>query len=182
MPHHNFRREDVALNERGDPEWDEVSPDGRTLVHWVITQGRMSHEIETPRIMDAATREPLLELGDEGYDATIWWQDDGRFTIGMRHYWRPERLVLKVDRTSGTFRTVDAEDAEGPDRPIAEMTEVVSRHFTALDGEREAARKEAERAFQEQLEASRRWSRWDTAGVLFLGFCGAFLLYRWLFT
>lgn len=65
---------------------DELSPDGRTLVRWAESDGRMSHVIRTPTIVDAAGGETILLLGDDGYDVTIGWGEDGGFDIDLRHY------------------------------------------------------------------------------------------------
>jgi hypothetical protein len=47
-----------------DPVRDELSPDGRTLVRWAESDGRMSHVIRTPHILDAASGETILRCRD----------------------------------------------------------------------------------------------------------------------
>ena len=120
-----------------DPVWEERSPDGRTLVRWVENAGRMSHVIRTPKIVDAATGETILRLGDTGYDAEIFWRDEGGFEIDLRHYWRPETLRLIVDRAGGTFRIAGAGGESAP-HPLPILSRFVEAHFTAGDAAREA--------------------------------------------
>jgi hypothetical protein len=63
----------------GDRMSDELSPDGRTVVRWAESDGRMSHVIRTPAIVDAASGEAILSCADSGYDAGIVWGEDGGF-------------------------------------------------------------------------------------------------------
>jgi hypothetical protein len=138
---------------------DELSPDARTLVQWAASDGRMSHVIRTPTILDAATGAAILQLGDSGYDATIDWGADGAFDIDLRHYWRPETLRLRVDRAGGTFRTArpgGGEESAGPPHPLGELSAFVEAHFTAGDAEREAAGIAAGLVRAERLARERR--------------------------
>jgi hypothetical protein len=123
---------------------DELSPDGRTLVRWAESDGRMSHVIRTPTIVDAAGGGTILQVGDSGYDAAIIWGEDGRFDIDLRHYWRPETLKLRVDRAGGIFHTIGA-TGDGPPHPIAALSAFVEAHFTGADAKREAAGRAAGR-------------------------------------
>lgn len=128
---------------------DELSPDGRTLVRWEESDGRMSHVIRTPTIVDAATGAKILGLSDSGFDATIVWGEAGRFDIHLRHYWRAGTLALIVDRGSESFRIAGAE-AEAPAHPLREIDRFVEAHFKAAD--RAAAKTPAARSFEaEQL-------------------------------
>lgn len=138
-----------------DPADEELSPDGRTLVRWAVSDGRMSHIIRTPTILDAAGGEVILRVADTGYDAAILWGADGGFEIDLRHYWRPETLRLKVDRAAGTFRATGA-DGDGPPHPLAALSRFVETHFTAGDAEREAAGRAAGRARLDRLARDRR--------------------------
>ncbi|MBV9883007.1 MAG: hypothetical protein JO276_08370 [Sphingomonadaceae bacterium] len=109
---------------------DELSSDGRTLVRWAVSDGRMSHIIRTPAIVDAASGRPILRCGDSGFDATIAWGEEGRFAIDLRHYWRPGTLGIAVDRSAGTFR-VTGPDAEASPRPIETLSAFVAARFAA---------------------------------------------------
>ena len=111
-----------------DPVWEERSPDGRTLVRWVETDGRMSHVIRTPTIVDAAGGAPILALGDSGYDAAVDWAANGGFEIDLRHYWRPGTLRLRVDRETGTFQPLAP---AGAPRPLAGLSAFVEAQFAA---------------------------------------------------
>jgi hypothetical protein len=134
---------------------DELSPDGRTLVKWSESDGRMSHVIRTPTILDAASGETILRCGDSGYDASIAWGADGRFDVDLRHYWRPETLRLKVDRAGGSFRASGA-GGDGPPHPLDTLSAFVEGHFTGADAERAAAGEAAGRAWAERLARERR--------------------------
>ena len=144
---------------------DELSPDGRTLVRWAESDGRMSHVIRTPNIVDAASGDTILQCGDSGFDAAIAWREDGGFDIDLRHYWRPGTLRLTVDRAAGTFRVADAEDGRAP-HPLGALSAFVEARFRAA--EREAAKSPAGRS--EEAERLRsEWPLW----LLAVGLCVA---------
>ena len=136
-----------------DSDQDELSPDGRTLVRWSESDGRMSHVIRTPTIVDADGGAPILELADSGFDAQILWAENGGFDIDLRHYWRPGTLRLTVDRAAGTFRISGAPEAGSP-HPLAELSAFVEAHYQAA--EREAARNPPGPSLDERLARERR--------------------------
>jgi hypothetical protein len=111
---------------------DELSPDGRTLVQWSQSDGRMSHVICTPNIFDAASGESILRCRDSGFDASIAWRDDGGFDIDLRHYWRAGTLSVTVDRAAGTFRMAGGGEAQ-PSHKLGELSAFVEAHFQAAD-------------------------------------------------
>jgi hypothetical protein len=137
------------------PVRDELSPDGRTLVQWSESDGRMSHVIRTPTILDAAGGETILRCGDSGYDASIAWGEDSGFDIDLRHYWRPETLRLEVDRARDSFRASGV-GGDGPPHPLGALSAFVEAHFTGADGERAAAGEAAGQAQAERLARERR--------------------------
>jgi hypothetical protein len=139
----------------GDPVWEESSPDGRILVRWVENAGRMSHVIRTPEILDTATGDTILRLGDSGYDAEIVWSQDGGFELALRHYWRPETLRLKVDRAGGTFRIAGAGGESAP-HPLLILSRFIEAHFTAGDAAREAEGRAAANARTYRLARQQR--------------------------
>ena len=151
---------------------DELSPDGRTLVRWAESDGRMSHVIRTPTIVDAVTGAEILKLSDSGFDASIIWGEAGRFDISLRHYWRAGTLALTIDRGSDSFRMAGAED-EAPAHPLGEIDKFVEAHFEAAD--RAAAKTPAGRSF----EAEQLRSEWPLYLAAF-GICFAiwFLFFR----
>ena len=132
---------------------DELSPDGRTLVQWSESDGRMSHVIRTPTILDAAGGGTILKLGDSGFDATIGWGADGGFDVDLRHYWRAGTLRLTVDRSAGTFRISGAGD-DHPPHPLGELSAFVEDHFTAAD--RAAMKTAPGLSLEERLEGQLR--------------------------
>jgi hypothetical protein len=113
-----------------DPIQEELSPDGRTFVRWAESDGRMSHVIRTPEVLDAASGDTILHLGDSGFDAAIDWAEDGGFAIDLRHYWRPGTLRLTIDRSTGTFRTTGAGAGQAP-QPLGALSAFVEAHFKA---------------------------------------------------
>jgi hypothetical protein len=114
----------------GAEAWDELSPDGLTLVRWAVSHGRMSHVIITPHLLDAATHKPILIL-DDGYDAQIGWADEGRFTMSLRHYWRGGGALLEVDRKADRFRFTD-DGAEEEWQPLAGIGSAVNARFSSI--------------------------------------------------
>ncbi|HEX8644993.1 MAG TPA: hypothetical protein VF702_13875 [Allosphingosinicella sp.] len=119
-----------ALPEDGAEAWDELSPDGRTLVRWQLSHGRMSHMIVTPACYDAETGAAILRL-DSGFDAQLRWLDHGRFSLHLRHYWRRGAAAIEIDRKADRFRLL--EDAvppgPGPWVPIERLHREVEARF-----------------------------------------------------
>ena len=111
---------------------EELSPDGRTLVRWAVSDGRMSHVIRTPKILDAESGATILQFADSGFDAAIVWAADGGFEIDIRHYWRPGTLRLKVDRPAGTFTVCAADGGDGP-QPLVGLGDFVEVYFAAVE-------------------------------------------------
>jgi len=127
---------------------DELSPDGRTLVRWAISDGRMSHIIRTPTIVDAADGGTILQLADSGFDASIVWGEGGGFDVDLRHYWRAGTLRVTVDRAAGSFRLAEAGD-EQPSHDLAGLGAFVEAHFAAAD--REAIREKPASGLPEDI-------------------------------
>ena len=117
-------------------ESEEHSPDGRTLVRWAVSDGRMSHIIRTPEIVDAASGALILRCADSGFDAEIAWRDEGRFEIDLRHYWRQGTLRIAVDREAATFH--ESGGSETGAGPLSGLSDFIEAHFMAA--EREAQR------------------------------------------
>jgi hypothetical protein len=128
---------------------DELSPDGRTLVKWSESDGRMSHVIRTPTVVDAASGDTILRCSDSGFDASIIWGADGGFDIDLRHYWRAGTLRVAIDRAAGSFRIAGAGD-EHPARPLGELSAFVEAHFSATD--REAMTNRSGTLLEDRLE------------------------------
>jgi hypothetical protein len=106
----------------------EVSPDGRIRVDFAMTQGRMSHEIYSPRITDVATGRTLLDLttGSEAWDGSVEWLPDGAFAMMIRHYYEGGRVMLSVhvSTAAGTF-SIDG----GPLRPLDTLQQAIPQAF-----------------------------------------------------
>ena len=149
---------------------DELSPDGRTLVRWAESDGRMSHVIRTPTIVDAASGAKILELSDSGFDASIIWGEGGRFDIDLRHYWRAGTLRLTVDRAGDSFRIADAEDTR-PANPLGEIGAFVEAHFKAAD--REAAKAGAPPSYEAERFRS-EWPLWVVAVAIMVAIWALF--------
>jgi hypothetical protein len=116
----------------GEEQWEELSPDGLTRVSWSVTQGRMSHEMITPQLRDAATGALLLGL-DPSFDGQIRWQEEGRFTLSLRHYIRAGAAAVEIDRPASRFRFVG--DGTGPWLPVERLSAEVEARFTPSNAE-----------------------------------------------
>jgi hypothetical protein len=145
---------------------DELSPDGETLVQWSESDGRMSHVIRTPTMIDAASGETILRLGDSGYDATIGWGEHGGFDLDLRHYWRAGTLRLTIDRATGIFRIAGADDAAAP-HPLGTLSAFVEAHFATAD--REAAAQAARQMLARMVTRQRRGGAWALWILLAIG-------------
>lgn len=113
----------------GEEAWDELSPDGLTLIRWAVTQGRMSHEIITPQLHDAATGALILRL-DSSFDGQIRWAADARFVLYLRHYSRAGAASVEIDRKEHRFRFLDAGVTPGPWHTLERVSREVEARFT----------------------------------------------------
>jgi hypothetical protein len=90
-----------------NPYWkEETSPDGRIKVEYAITEGRMSHEIFSPRITDLHSGRVLLDMLDSNmWDGSVRWLDNGDFDLTIRNYGddRGRCLPVRVYREDDTF-------------------------------------------------------------------------------
>jgi hypothetical protein len=118
----------------GEEAWDEVSPDGLTLVRWGVSHGRMSHVMISPELCDAATGAPFLTL-DSSFDGHIRWAADGRFTLHLRHYIRSGDASVEVDRPGARFRFLEQGVTPGPWHPIDRISPEVEARFTPSNDE-----------------------------------------------
>jgi hypothetical protein len=114
---------------------DEISPCGLVRIEWQLSTGLMSHEINSPRFIDARSGQPFLTLWDEQWDASVRWHGEGRFRFGLRNYGRQGNLEAEVDLPARTFRLVAP---PGDVMPLEAMEESVRNAFKQL--EREANR------------------------------------------
>lgn len=110
---------------------EEISPDGLIRVEWQFSTGLMSHEINSPRFIDARTGTPFLTLWDEQWDASVRWQGDGRFGFSLRNYGRSGTLEAEVDLKAGSWRAIsppgETEPLDRIDRSIRAAFEQASR-------------------------------------------------------
>jgi hypothetical protein len=80
-----------------------ISPDGSIRVEWSINTGRMSHEIWSPAVYDAASNELLFDLQDGDIDASFNWLEDGAFNMQLRRY-SGGQMQVWVDPRNHLFR------------------------------------------------------------------------------
>lgn len=117
-------------------EKDETSPCGLVRVEWQFSTGLMSHEINSPRFIDARTGEPFLTLWDEQWDASVRWAGEGRFGFSLRNYGRSGNVEAEVDLPARTFRVIDptgkVEPLDNLDRSIRAAFKQVSSEATAV--------------------------------------------------
>jgi len=106
----------------------ELSPDGRVRVELGYTQGRMSHEIYSPKLTDAKTGEVLLDLisEDEPWDGHIQWLANGDCTVGIRHYYEGGTVALQL-RLFIAERTFSIDG--GPPEPSAVIHQRIKKAF-----------------------------------------------------
>ena len=104
---------------------EETSPDGRFLVRFDVDHGRMSHEIWTPSIFEAATGRQLLHIRQVAVDGRPEWRPGG-FALELRHYHFPElRLGLAADLDCEIFRF----DGSPSDEPLARLSDRVDEQL-----------------------------------------------------
>jgi len=105
-----------------------VSPDGRIRIDYSLTEGRMSHWIETPAVYDLVSGEVLFVLA-EGYDAAATWIDGHNFTLWVRRY--PDggySLKVHCDVDEGTIRLGDDDTTQ----PLSGAKSAIETHFARL--------------------------------------------------
>lgn len=147
----------------GEEAWDEVSPDGLTLVRWAVSHGRMSHVIITPHLLDAASLAPILEL-DSSFDGHIGWKEGGRFVLHLRHYIRSGAASVEIDREAARFRFLEEGVTPGSWHPIQRISREVEARFTPSNDELDRL----SRAFWAKLrvEQPRPWPQpWGSIGL-----------------
>ena len=148
---------------------DELSPCGLVRVHWSIGTGLMSHEIHSPRFVDARTGLTFLSLLDEQWDGAVSWLGAGRFTLRLRNYLRPGALAATIDLPAGRYRIEGGEGdgAEGDgDQPLAGIDRGIRKAFAKAS----AAAARAERAARPLADRPPVWT-WLAIAVAMLAAC-----------
>lgn len=111
-----------------DESSGKLSPDGRVRVEFGLTQGRMSHDIYSPKLTDVKTGQVLLDLmsGDEPWDGSVDWLPNGDCSLNIRHYYEGGRVMLHVQLflSTGTF-SIDS----APPEPIATIQRRIPQAF-----------------------------------------------------
>lgn len=95
----------------------EVSPDGRIIVLYAVTPMRMSHEVWSPRVVDAATGQVLMDWWHESlWEGTVVRWDGSRFLMNFRCYpgWKGSATV-DIDPHARTFTL------NGQTKPLADI-------------------------------------------------------------
>lgn len=111
-----------------DSDYPAHSPDGLYHIEWSMFEPRMSHWINSAKVVQAATGRVIFDLMGTCWDARFHWLDSGRFFIYLRHY--PEGVVYDVwvDPPNNVFR-IGAEDA--PPYPLSDF----HKHFNEPDND-----------------------------------------------
>jgi hypothetical protein len=115
---------------------DEISPDGLIRVEWQFSTGLMSHEINSPRFIDARTGEPFLTLWDEQWDGSVRWQGEGRFGLALRNYGRPGNVEAEVDLPARTWRSISP---AGEIEPLIDIDRSIRAAFARAAAEAQRA-------------------------------------------
>lgn len=105
---------------------DETSPCGLVRVEWQLSTGLMSHEINSPRFIDARSGTPFLTLWDEQWDANVRWDGDGRFRLSLRNYGRPGNVEADVDVAAQRVHLIVP---PAPPQPLADADRAVRSAF-----------------------------------------------------
>lgn len=130
----------ATAGDRGPADRSETSPDGRLRVDYFVSYGLMSHEIESPELVDVPTGERLFALGSS-WSATARFGPEGVVTFDLRNY--PDgattiEVVIDARRREGRV------DGQGP-LPLEALPAALRRRYEqrvpAASGRRAALEK-----------------------------------------
>ncbi|GAB5487682.1 MAG: hypothetical protein Pars2KO_12520 [Parasphingorhabdus sp.] len=90
-----------------------------------MTEGRHSHWIETPTVIDLKSGRKIFSLSSTIWDAEEDWHEDGRFTLLVRRYPDPYTLPVHFDTQTGEARL----DDQSEQTPISKVEKRIERYF-----------------------------------------------------
>ena len=109
------------------PDKSETSPDGQLRVDYFVESGLMSHEIDSPVLVEVATGEQLFGIGYP-WSATTRFGAEGEVTFDLRHYPNGAttiRVAIDTRRHEGRI------DGGGP-MPLAELSPAIQERYEEL--------------------------------------------------
>ncbi len=110
------------------------SPDRTVRVDWTVEDGRMSHVIEMPTVVWAATGARILDMGWD-WDGSLRWRGLGNaFVIQYRRYAQGGSITVWVEPDRGIFRFGGEEGKQEPLATIHTRLQEVIELNTAGDG------------------------------------------------
>jgi hypothetical protein len=107
-----------------------ISPDGSLRVDLDISEWRMSHWTNAPRVRETATGLILLDLWGSDWDADVSWPAPGIVRLDLRRYSQPGACAVLLDPTSASFRFADG---NGEDGPIGEVKPAIEKVFATAN-------------------------------------------------
>ena len=106
------------------PDKSETSPDGRLRVDYFVESGLMSHEIDSPVLVDVATGERLFGLAYP-WSATTRFGVEGEVTFDLRHYPNGATTIRVAIDTRRREGRIDG----GGSMPLAELSTGIQRRY-----------------------------------------------------
>jgi hypothetical protein len=106
-----------------------TSPDGTLRVEFDVETGRMSHEINSPRVVSVPEGEVLADLWGTQWDASAQFEEPGTVRLSLRCYpGEKPGFALTIDARARTFRFADAPDEQ---HPLTSFKKLIERKHKA---------------------------------------------------
>lgn len=109
------------------PDKSEASPDGRLRVDYFVDSGLMSHEIDSPTLVDVSTGECLFALGYP-WSATTAFGSGGEVTFELRHYPNGATVIRVAIDTRRREGRIDG----GEPVPLAALSSAIRKRYEDL--------------------------------------------------
>jgi hypothetical protein len=156
------------------PHDRRISPDGTIRIDILWAEWGNSHWVQTPRVIDIASGQVVLDLWNTDWDATISWTGDRRVSLDFRRYHFSGDLAIELDLENRTYRITrepggGAGLPSGPLEDAANAMEASGRRIAAF-----AAQQGGSRPVRDAGITPNPFAAWPTAVVILL--VAAFLI------
>ncbi|HZG51855.1 MAG TPA: hypothetical protein VEZ40_06955 [Pyrinomonadaceae bacterium] len=106
-----------------------TSPDGTIRVEFDVETGRMSHEIQRPRVLSLPGGEALVDLWGTQWDASARFEEPRTVRLSLRRYpGEKPGFVVTIDARARTFCFADA---PGEQHPLTSFKKLIKRKHAA---------------------------------------------------
>lgn len=110
-----------------------IAPDGSMIVELQAVEWGNTHWVNSPRIVEVASKRVLLDLWGSDWDAVVSFPRAGAVRMSMRRYHEGGGLEAEIDLERGVYGIFERDGAasEGPLAGVAKALEAASRRAGA---------------------------------------------------